>query len=336
MTTLKSASSLFLSLGGDGSGGGGGTSVTVINGLTSTSVSAALSANQGKVLKDLLDELRLEVDEGSTVAVVNNLESTAITEALSANQGRAINLDLQEHKKLVASELEYGHVKIDNETIKINSDGQLYVDLGTGNLSKNEFVFKPTTIGQSEFEFALVNYKPENYVDLLFYNTTKVHGSDYTIEVVNEDTFTYKIVLSKPVTSLNAVYNLAIIYNDSKDNKVRMTKLEYVMNPSPTDSSVIEIPFNTYNPDTYINLLFNNTVKVHPDEYQILPKNNLDLTKGYYIKLLKPPTNPTKTFYNLVFITNGLTSGGGYVDVSKFYEGSIAPLDKSLIWIKTS
>jgi hypothetical protein len=47
---------------GSGTGGGGGGSVTVIDNLTSTSTTAALSANQGKVLADALLSLNSSTD----------------------------------------------------------------------------------------------------------------------------------------------------------------------------------------------------------------------------------------------------------------------------------
>jgi len=65
-------------------GGGGGSSVTVINSLTSTSTTNALSAAQGKVLKDTIDALP------APVTVENVLNSTSTTNALSAAQGKAL------------------------------------------------------------------------------------------------------------------------------------------------------------------------------------------------------------------------------------------------------
>ena len=57
--------------------------VTVINNLTSTSTTAALSANQGKVLKGLIDS--------SKVSIINNLTNTSTTAALSAAMGKKLD-----------------------------------------------------------------------------------------------------------------------------------------------------------------------------------------------------------------------------------------------------
>lgn len=58
--------------------------VNVIDELTSESTVDALSANQGRVLKGL-------IDSANGVDVVNNLTSTSETSALSAYQGKVLN-----------------------------------------------------------------------------------------------------------------------------------------------------------------------------------------------------------------------------------------------------
>lgn len=64
-----------------GSGGGGGSDINVIDSLTSTSKTDALSANQGRALSELINSI-----EG--VETIDNLDSTSRTKALSANMGR--------------------------------------------------------------------------------------------------------------------------------------------------------------------------------------------------------------------------------------------------------
>ena len=72
---------------------------TVIDNLLSTSPTAALSANQGRVLKGLIDALATAVDGiiaggggggGETITVEDILTSTSATNALSANMGRVL------------------------------------------------------------------------------------------------------------------------------------------------------------------------------------------------------------------------------------------------------
>lgn len=64
-------------------GGGGGTDISVVDNLNSTSPTDALSANQGHILKELIDSLpQLNVED--------NLESVSKTNPLSANMGREL------------------------------------------------------------------------------------------------------------------------------------------------------------------------------------------------------------------------------------------------------
>lgn len=62
--------------------------VTINNTLTSDSIEEALSANQGKILNDKIQNLQ---DNTVTVNVVDNLTSTSTNDPLSANQGRVLN-----------------------------------------------------------------------------------------------------------------------------------------------------------------------------------------------------------------------------------------------------
>lgn len=109
---------------------GSGASTTVIDNLTSTSTTSALSANQGKVLNDKITNkvdkvsgkglstndftstYKTKLDGIATGAnnttVTDNLTSTSTTNALSANQGRTLNnkiLENETHKyKLIITE----------------------------------------------------------------------------------------------------------------------------------------------------------------------------------------------------------------------------------------
>ena len=64
--------------------GGGGTSVTVIDNLTSTSSTDALSANQGRVLKGLIDAIpSMTVDQTYNASSSNAQSGTAVAGAIS-------------------------------------------------------------------------------------------------------------------------------------------------------------------------------------------------------------------------------------------------------------
>lgn len=84
----------------------------VIDDLTSTDTDKALSANQGKVLNNKIDNI-------PQVTVEDSLTSTSTANALSANQGRA--LDNAKMKKPIYSTKDLTPGVSDLE------DGQIYI-----------------------------------------------------------------------------------------------------------------------------------------------------------------------------------------------------------------
>lgn len=79
--------------------------VIVENVLTSTSAVNALSANQGKALKDIIDTMKTKLDgiaAGANKTTVENvLTSTSTTNALSSNQGRALKALIDAKQKTI-------------------------------------------------------------------------------------------------------------------------------------------------------------------------------------------------------------------------------------------
>lgn len=175
MTTLASNNSLFLSF-GDGSSGGGGGSTIVINDLNSTSTTAALSANMGRTIRIMIE---------------------------------GVIADLNAHIATNASENTYGHVKIDNDTIKVNASGQIYstsssnvelhhvvddtddkavtplavkqyIENLSNELVKEEFVFTGLTGNPIVIEFT-PTIVDDNFISIVFQNTIKALPDAYTV-----------------------------------------------------------------------------------------------------------------------------------------------------------
>ena len=65
--------------------GGGGIATNIIDNLNSHSTEDALSANQGRVLKEMIQEI-----PSSQINVINSLDSSSTTDPLSANMGREL------------------------------------------------------------------------------------------------------------------------------------------------------------------------------------------------------------------------------------------------------
>ena len=96
------------------------THIDVINNLTSTSTTNALSANQGKVLNETIDGVSHSVsDLNNTVSnlVIDSHTSTSTTNALSANQGKVL-YDLIDDNSHSIFDLENDVDRLDGETLK--------------------------------------------------------------------------------------------------------------------------------------------------------------------------------------------------------------------------
>ena len=109
---------------------------TIVDNLTSTSTTMALSANQGKVLNDKISNLPSLPTGGTTgqilakksntdydtqwqnpIPIIDNLESTDTTSALSAKQGKALNDTMtSQGNRINALEDKSAHVLYTNES----------------------------------------------------------------------------------------------------------------------------------------------------------------------------------------------------------------------------
>lgn len=95
----------------------------VVDNLTSTSTTNALSANQGRILNETIDDVSHSVSDLSnrvTNLVVDNLTTEDATKALSANQGRILNekiIDIPEN--LVNPQTTTVNLSTDVETVDL-------------------------------------------------------------------------------------------------------------------------------------------------------------------------------------------------------------------------
>jgi len=150
-------------------GGGAGSNVTVIDNLNSTSGTDALSAKQGGILAQQIQDANglITAHEGVTASttelghikvdgvtatvgadgtlkvlvgglspdnIVDTLISTDINKALSANQGRVLKEEIDNHAKLIASDTVLGHVRVDGTSVTISPEGVISSSGGSINL----------------------------------------------------------------------------------------------------------------------------------------------------------------------------------------------------------
>ena len=148
------------------------------NGETFGSKAKVLSANQGRVLKELITAVNARVDNISSsgssttqIQVINNLTSTSTTDALSANQGRVLRSSL--NNKADSSALTTLET---NLTQKINDNKVTVV---------NNLTSTSTTYALSANQGKVLNDKVKNY-----------STESWTFTLSTGSTVTKKVVLS--------------------------------------------------------------------------------------------------------------------------------------------
>ena len=88
--------------------------ITIENVLNSTSTTNALSANQGKVLNDKINALKIP-------SVIDNLTSTSTTDALSANQGKVLAGRISDNDTMITN-LQEDIILAEDNIAKIKKD----------------------------------------------------------------------------------------------------------------------------------------------------------------------------------------------------------------------
>lgn len=222
---------------------------------------------------------------GTPVIVIDNLQSTSGTEALSANQGREL--------KRYIDELE--------ERLTAN----IY-------LRKYELQVSPTIVGQTVFEIPFDRYNPQDFQELIFFNSTKVSSDFYTISPSN-DSNRYVITFNSGVSTLSSIINIVLLTEEDDNGNISLgfEKREFVLRMSQQGQTTLEIPFDDYSPDLYVDLLFFNSTKVLPSTYSIVKIDESDENSRYQIVLNATPVNYQSAVFNLVLFTNGNARNGG-------------------------
>lgn len=307
---------------GGGGSGGGGTTVIIADNLTTNLGTQALSARQGVVLKAMIDDLQTQIDNSTItiddasliqkgiVKLNDSIDSTSITEAATPNAVR----------KAIAEAKSY----IDDVVSQLNINGGLV---------KSEYVITPTAVGQTDIEIPSDEYTPDKFAELVFFNTTKLLPDKYTIEKVDPSNpnSRYKIVLDNPITSLSSIFDIVLLSESSIFSN--LTKYEYILSLNSAGQTTMVIPLEDYKPENYIDLLFYNTTKLHPDKYTIEKVDPSDPNTKYQVRLITAPANHTSAIYDLVLISNGVASTSYS---NKIYEGTVPPSNNALIWYSTS
>lgn len=122
---------------------------------------------------------------GSDVKVINNLTSTSTTDALSAYQGNILSKRVATHSDVIASTTVLGHVKIDGVTLDIDSDGVLSVVGGSsendGSVNYFQGVLPTAEIGQTKWKIPLTSYNPTKDLTIVSHNNLLLSNDMYNI-----------------------------------------------------------------------------------------------------------------------------------------------------------
>ena len=284
------------------------------------------------------------IDVASNVNIVDNLNSTDTTSALSANQGNVIKLlieklqlDLTNHETKIANETEYGHVKIDNNTLKYNVNGQLYADINVdADVDWNDVQNKPTSIVTDIDDAVAKKHEHANQSVLdkfsedlngkPLYNGLAIGSGNGSVALVNGDLTQKGIVQLSDViaddSTLSAtpksVFNAlaeAKEYADTLIDNLESTleKHSFELRPATQGQLEFDMPdIYNQNPQHYIESLYFNATKVLESKYSIVEKVKGDKTQGFKLVLVSPAPDFNNAIYNLVLVGGkALSTGGG-------------------------
>lgn len=345
---------------------------TVYDALDSTSITEALSANQGLVLDGKIiqvdsrvttheetiasdtqeghvkidnDTIKVNADGqiyaevGTNLNVVETIDVATEytpTDVLGAEAGKDLLIDLNEHKEAIASTTELGHVKVDGDTIIVDPDGTIKAaqSVNLSGIHNTEIVLTPGTVGQLEFEFAYNDYQPLKHPNMLFLNTVKQLPDSYTLTKVDDSTV--KLVMNEVPQTDTFVINITIFDGTLPNGQVGfVSKLEYTLTTNTVGQTEYDFVAPEYEPDKFAVLVFTNSVKMLPTEYTLTNVSG----DTWRITVTEPAPSLSRIFSVVMLNGQGAStdqssSGGGGGGESQFiHYGTNPPTDEKAIWI---
>lgn len=161
----------------------------------------------------------------------------------------------------------------DREDIAVTPKAvKTFFENAQSSLKKQEFRFTGLPAGTTAIEFT-PTVVSNDFVDLLYINTTKQEASEYSIAPKNADDLTEGYVLTlinKPIASTNVMVNLVLISGFALAGEAGKPKLTDEQRRFLT-TGMGNLPIEQeFDPNTDTLLLFSNTVKVFRDTYNIV------------------------------------------------------------------
>lgn len=151
--------------------GGGGSSVTVIDNLTSSSSTDALSANQGRVLKGLVDAINALIPSGastsnplatsSDIPTVNDAQLTIQQNGTSkgtftANQSSNATINIQTTEEVATASVSSGSITFSGVDDTDNGAYDVYVDVTSSSTNKSPYAKLSSVSGEGTASMTLV------------------------------------------------------------------------------------------------------------------------------------------------------------------------------------
>lgn len=255
------------------SGGGGNGNVTVVDNLTSTSSTDALSAFQGNVLDKKItaqsDSFDLKLTEQSTT--INNTINEKVTE---------LNTKIEEQSLKVASTTQLGNVKIDGDSIKIREDGTIYVDKIADNaiFEIHELLLPTTQDGQTQWEIPSQYYTNGDTL-IVTYNSVVLDSNMYSLDSTTGATLlTIPDGTGVPIAN-NQVY-LFIFHNKLPDPN--FTIYQKVLQTTMISQKTWTIDIPTFDSTKDSIMVIHNTTVLTNSDYSItgniltIPNNTIE------------------------------------------------------------
>jgi len=301
-------SSIFIYPPTNGQGGGGGAGdVTVIDNLTSTSSTDALSAFQGNVLDKKIsaqsDSFDLKLADQSTT--INNTINEKVTE---------LNTKIEEQSLKVASTTQLGNVKIDGDSIKIRPDGTIYVENVASNaiFEIHELILPTTQIGQSEWIIPNEYYTSGDTV-IVSHNSTVLDSTMYTLSEVGGVVKVNILNTTDLPIDKNNVY-VVIFHNKIPDPQFTIYDKTLLTNIVSQKTWTIDTPNFDSTKDSVLviyntTLLSNNEYTIVGDKLTLLVETNEQIDKNTVSVFVFSNSRPLGGNYTLPIATTNTLGG---------------------------
>lgn len=253
---------------------------------------------------------------GTPTTIIDNLTSTSTTAGLSANQGRILNENAQTHADKIASITELGHVMVDGTTIVIDADGKISAVGGgvspTGRFYE-QAVLETTMVDQTVWKLPFTDFNYPQDLLIVSQNSTLLNTNMYTVTQTGNDWFVnipndsgYPL----PIVN-NTVFAIAIKGYGGGTTSIVQKSYEEKLVTNSIGQNKWEITTNNFDPINDTVFPIYNTTILTEDMYTVTSENG-----KYYITINDIPNDQPVSHNNLSLKVLYNTVSTGMNDIS--------------------